>query len=218
MTTGPTEAEADGPVQSGRGSFCLEKRILDALEMAKSERDIHAFLKHNDRLVRHAFNAWAWNYTAVQSEFRLGSDYRPDFLVLSANSGQWFSTFIELKSHRARPFNVNGRPGRDLNAALAQLQDWALWLREHEAEFRTSLSRFFEAESVPAMCSNASLHTHAATEIRDARTYLTFRHFAVIGRRDLIPADHQRRRHLYIKQDIEIATYDRIVDVARRLE
>ena len=82
-------------------------------------------------LVRNAFIAWAWNYTAVLPEFQLGSTYRVDFVVLGADSGRWNVSVVELKSHKERPFTNLSIYLKALNVALAQIQDRAHWIEEN---------------------------------------------------------------------------------------
>jgi hypothetical protein len=196
----------------------LESAVIAALEQARNERALQPFLKKRPLLVRNALNVWAWNYVEVIPEFKFGDQFRADFLILTADSGAWHAVFVEMKSHRVRPFTKEGLPSRALNIGLRQVDDWERWLTRHEQVFRDSVSRRFERKGVPAFCSRVDHHTMAATEILDPRTHVTFDFKILIGRRHHLSAKDQERRASFSGKEREIVTYDRIVGVARTLD
>lgn len=95
--------------------YKITEQFQKVLTNAKNERDIHAFLKLRPFIIRNAFNPLAWNHISIIPEFQLSNKYRVDFLILSADSGQWFATFIELKPHRSKQFTKEGIYSRTLN-------------------------------------------------------------------------------------------------------
>ena len=196
----------------------LESLLELALVKARNERELQPFLKQYPLLIRNALNVWAWNYVDVLPEFRFGSDFRADFLILSADSGSWHATLVELKSHRSRLFTKQGLPSRSLNTALRQLDDWELWLRRYENLFRASLSKHFESKKVIAFCSPADRHRMAETEITDPRTRLDLKYRILMGRRNELDIEDQERRGLLSAKGRDIVTYDRLIDVARTLD
>jgi hypothetical protein len=197
----------------------LEAMLREALETAQNERELQPFLKQYPLIIRNALNAWAWNYVAVLPEFCLGSNYRADFLILSADSGAWYSVLVELKSHCARPFTQAGVPSKDLNLAMRQIDDWKRWIERHQQYFRESLSRYLACEGdVPAMCSRADIHTRAKTEILDPRIVIRRRFRIVIGRREHFSPEDQERRGSHYDRGQDIVSYDRLLDAARRLD
>lgn len=189
-----------------------------ALTRAKNERELQPFLKQHKILIRNAFNRFSWNFADVIPEFNLGGDYRIDFLVLSADSGSWNAIFVELKSHKDSFFTKQGIPNKSLNKALRQLDDWERWLNRNESNFREKLSNYLEKIDSPAFCSNAMYHTKGSTEIRDPQTCINYDYYIVMGRRSFLSSLDQERRNLYRKKGREIVTYDRILDVAKRLD
>lgn len=196
----------------------ITEQYLKALDKAKDERMIHSFLKSRPYLIRNAFNPLAWNHISIISEFQLTNKYRIDFLILSADSGQWFVTFIELKSHRSHPFTKEGLYSRTLNQGIQQLQNRMIWIQQNDILFRQLLSEYFRKKRVPSKCSMANIHTQAMTEIMDTRTFISFHYYLVIGRRDMINQDLQAKRHLFGIDKIEIVTFDRLLDVAIKLD
>jgi len=62
---------------------------------------------------------------------------RPDFLWISAHSGAWFPTFIEIESPDKRVFRQDGIPNADFTQARNQLDQWRVWLEDplNQAKF-----------------------------------------------------------------------------------
>ena len=198
--------------------YKITEQYLKVLSSAKDERMMHSFLKSRPYLIRNAFNPLAWNHISIIPEFQLVNKYRVDFVILSADSGQWFATFIELKSHRTRPFTKEGIYSRALNQGIQQLQNRMKWIRQNDIDFRQLLSDYFREKKVPSQCSRVDIHSHAFTEIMDRRTCISFQYYLVIGRRNMINSDLQFNRHLFAHDKIEIVTYDRLFDVAVKLD
>lgn len=198
--------------------YKITERYLKVLTDAKDEREMHSFLKSYPYLIRNAFNPLAWNHISIIPEFQLTNKYRTDFLILSADSGQWFATFIELKSHRAKPFTKGRIYSKSLNQGLLQLQNIMSWVEQNNMEFRQLLSEFFRKKGIPAHCSRADVHVNAFTEIVDNRTCISYQYYIIIGRRNMITHDLQKRRHLIGINKIEISTYDRLLDAAKTLD
>lgn len=195
----------------------LAARFETELDIALNERKIQPFLKEHPILVRNTFNVWAWNHAEALPEFALGAEGKVDFLVLSADSGSWHAVFVELKSPKARFFTKNGVPGKDLNLALSQLDKRERWVRRYENVFRGALSDHLQKIDAPARCSNAAIHQKASTEILDPRVVIDFSYVAVLGRRNELTEDDRYRR-TSIRERKTVATYDRLLDVAKKID
>jgi hypothetical protein len=193
-----------------------ERELVRALDNASDERSIHAFLKKHPYLVGMAFHSNS-HPCGVVSEFKLGAEFRCDFLVLSCCSAWWAADFVELKPPNARLYLRDGTPSKSLRIANREIRDWKQWSRENEPYLRSRLSDFFE--SIDLCASGASQIPDAATEIRDPRCALTTRFHIVIGRRNLLSPHEQRARiQDSLDSGVGIATYDRLVDAARRYD
>ncbi|NQT89103.1 DUF4263 domain-containing protein [bacterium] len=197
----------------------LERGITEILDTAVDERPLHAFLQENDILVRNPF-AQAWNEIVCVSEFRMGSEFRADFLVLSADSGRWHASFIELESPTARLYLKDGTPAKALRIAQRQIADWRDWMKRNEPYARQLFAEILARQHIPAQCSRADIHSLAQTEIVDPYTVLRLNFHIVIGRFASLSLDEQRRRAT--SGDTwggpEIATYYRFIRVARKLD
>lgn len=196
----------------------LESEIERVLSSTSGERAIHAFLKKNPVLVINSFSR-AWNANICTSEFPFGNNWRADHLVLSADSGMWHAAFIELESPNSKLYLKDGTPSRTLRVAQRQIEDWKDWARVNEPYLRAQFSSIFRKYRTAAQCG-VSNHNLAQTEITDPNTVIGFDFHIVIGRRRMLLPDEQQRR---ARQSAywggpEIATYDRLVDCAKRID
>lgn len=187
---------------------------MKVLEESKNEREIGRYLKENIHLVRNTLNVWSWNCVICKPEFKIGTKYIADFVVLSANSGHWNCVLIEMQSHKDRIFLKDGTASKGLREAQKQVQEWKIWIESHNAEFREYLAELVKGE--PAQCSNVVRHTRAETELRDSKTVIFYKYKILIGRRGFLDEEGNQRRNYF--DGIEIVTFDRLVDYAKRLD
>jgi DNA-binding sugar fermentation-stimulating protein len=165
----------------------------------------------------------AWNYYTCVSEFKLGSDYRVDFLILSAHSGYWHAIFIELKPVDAKLYIKDGTQSKELRVALKQIEDWKQWIRMNEGILRREFSKILKKDKAPAIWPYPILgykkgHSSGANEIADISSNVHYIYHVVIGRRGRLSEEEQKRRSLNdIPGDAPtIATYDRLLEAAKR--
>lgn len=190
------------------------EEFLNILDDAKNEREIGCYLKDNLMLVRNTLNVWSWNCVICKPEFKIGTKFIADFIVLSANSGCWNCVLIEMQSHKDRIFLKDGTASKGLREAQKQIQEWQMWIESYNAEFRGYLADLAKGE--PAQCSNVMRHTRAETELRDPKTVIRYYYKVLIGRRDFLNEDgNQRRNHF---EGFEIVTFDRLLDYAKKLD
>jgi hypothetical protein len=194
----------------------LERKFLKVLDEASGEKDAHAFLKKHDHLVGMAFHSNT-HPRGVISEFKLGAELRCDFIVLSCCSAWWTVDFVELKSPNARLYLKDGTQAQALRTANRQIRERKLWIQENESYLRNRLSDLFQR--VGLFASGAMSVPDAATEIRDPRCTLNCDFHIVIGRRARLTLTDQQARVQDSKDThVNIATYDRLVEVARRYD
>lgn len=197
----------------------LSEQLAAILDSGNGERAAHAFLKDHPLIVQNAF-ARAWNANICVAEFPLGAEWRADFLLLSADSGHWIATLIELETPSCRLYLKDGTPSKTLRIAQRQLKDWKSWVQENESYLRQQFAKILRAYGTAAQCSVADSHQKADTEVLDPRTVISFDYHIVIGRLSELSAEEQYRR--VRERDVwggpEIATYDRLLHAAKRLE
>jgi hypothetical protein len=199
----------------------IEKQLLQILDSDQGEREVHNFLKRHRELVVMAFNR-AWNFVTCVPEFKFGAEFRADFLILSAHSGHWYATFIELKDFKTKLYNKNGIPTKSFQQAKKQISDWSEWIRINEPYLRKRFSSILEKEKAPAVWPNqienfTKGYKCGATEIADMASYVEFNYHVVIGRSStLSPEERKLRQNDMSWGGPEVATYDRLLTMARR--
>jgi hypothetical protein len=104
--------------------------LLDDEEL--DERELHEFiLKYPELLTAYG--------TRMDSEIRLGNEYRIDLAVHSSGVRDEV-TLVELEHHRHDIFTRDGQTRAEITHAVQQVQNWFRWLRENPAEpFAASL-------------------------------------------------------------------------------
>lgn len=191
--------------------------LIRALESSDGERAIHAFLKRNPQLLVTAFN-YGWNHIFLVPEFQLGTTLRADFVLFGGYSGGWSVRFIELEPVGARLYLKNGTPSKALRLAMTQISDWREYIRVNEAHLRFELSRVMVSKNIYQV-RHRTISRYLEKHMRDPQDSVEWHAHIVIGRRKNLTADEQRRRtrgHSFL--DAEIATYDRLIDIAEKLD
>lgn len=189
------------------------EELNNALTSAKNERSIGEYLKQNLDLIR-VLNEHSWNCVIPKAEFPIGTKYRADFIILSACSGYWNCVLIEMQSPKDKIYNKKNEQSGGLREAVRQIQDWKMYIKENGPAFRGQLADLAEGE--PAYCSRADIHVYAPEELRDPKTIINYRYKILIGRRKYLSVDNNRRR--YVFDDVEVITFDRLLDYAKRLD
>ncbi len=100
-----------------------EVALLDALGRSSGERIIHSYLKKHPDLLWDAFMNCGGHSDYVIPEFRIGSRFRCDFVVMQSYSGGWNIEFVELEPVRVSLFNKERTPSKPLRIALNQIDD-----------------------------------------------------------------------------------------------
>ncbi len=190
------------------------KAISAILERGKGEREIFAYLKKNKDILISAF-CTSWNYKTCVPEFCFGNDFKSDFLILCANSGFWTAIFIELESPNGAIYLRNGTSSKVLRVAQRQVSDWKNWIRVNESYLRQRFGSCFKDSKVSAQCSKVDDHNLAETEITDSHTVIHYDYKIIIGRRSSLSKINQERRS---NENNEIITFDRLIEVAKRLD
>ena len=217
MATISDEVVEEWLKRSRRKNGPLERKFSKELLKTTGERAIHLLLKLNDFLIGMAFKT-STHPRGVFSEFRLGQDFRSDYVAVSSCSGWYDVNFIELESPKERLFLKDGTPSKPLRIAQRQISDWKDWYRKNENTLRTALIDLFSKANMHATGAISEV-ADAADELGNPNCALTCRFWIVVGRRDsLSKLDDQRRGIELNENEISICTYDRILEAARRYD
>lgn len=154
------------------------------------------------------------------SEFSMGNAFRADFVALSGYSGGFDVEFIELEPVDAPLFNKKGTPSKRLNGAVAQVTDWHAFLNSNRAYVAQQLSLAVARKELlwPRLSRN-KLMCNAGLSITDPRVCLGFQFHIFIGRSsELSTEDVVRKTSLSNLTNLDVATYDRFVGVAKDMD
>ena len=197
----------------------LQNKLVEVLEQAKGEREMHRFLKEEPLLVWATFMNCGGHSDYVIPEFSLSGKYYADFVVMQSFSGGWNIAFIELEPVDEKPFNQDGSPSKRLRGAMKQINDWHDFEEEEGASLRSHLADVAKKHDTLYPERNLAREPWCVKmPLRDPKTYLCCKYFIVMGRRshfneELIHVKSKFARH----HNAEILTYDRFIEVAEKL-
>ena len=192
-----------------KDTYAIFKKHLDN---AKNERDVLIFLNENVYLFNRLDHAW--NGKHGRANFRFGSDYVADFIILSAHSASWFIRLIEAQSPTDTIYTKTYEETKGLREARRQIAEWKIWIENNPLQFRQALANVVDVDT-PPYCSHASLHQCAKTELLDLNTPVEIRYSALIGRR--ASRDVKKNQLALQNLDFSIMTYDRLLDWAEEM-
>jgi hypothetical protein len=156
----------------------------------QNELAYHSFLQKTPAI----FLTLSESYLAV-SKLKLGSDYETDFVIVEEGySDGTLYELIEIESPHTNLFDQKGKPTAKFNAALQQIRDWRRFLINNKSEFK----KIFPTSSTKI--------------IKDSR--LRFK--IVIGRKTDNQEHLEKRRQISEQENIEIVSFDRLTDLAKR--
>jgi hypothetical protein len=188
----------------------LAPLIQDMLATATTEPAWQAFLNENPEPIGWRFALGISPATLVRPQFRLGSDYVVDFMVVDAP--QWTQvTLIEIESPTVAAFKEDGRHAPKLVEAVAQTTNWKSWARNN---FPT-----FKHEVIKAILEVSSFGIHESLYRDRILPCIGTGNFQlmsaiVIGRRSNLHPD-ERNQHVVNFLDGQksmIYSYDALVD------
>jgi Domain of unknown function (DUF4263) len=194
--------------------------VLEALGQSNGERSIARYLKRNPYLVLSAFGEFGNHGNYLLAEFGLGKAFHADFVILQGYSGGWRVDLVELEPVIDPLFNKDRTPTKRLRIAQKQIADWRDYERSNGTSLRRQLADATKDGDLIKRCSDlGDPCTMSGQRLRDPDSFVDYRYHIVIGRRHLLSKDAQRLRCRSFRDDsIDIATYDRIVDVAAEFD
>jgi hypothetical protein len=198
----------------------LKSDLLNILETSNGERKIHAYLKENPQLIWATFMNCGGHSDYAIPEFSLGSKFRTDFVVMQSFSGGWNIALIELEPVDEDLFNQDGTPTKRLRGAIQQIDNWRRYIDSEKASFCSALADAAMQYDVLDPERNLGMEPFCIKcPLRDPQTYLCASYHIMMGRRKSLDEKSQRIRASYKPyHSIEIATYDRLVQVAENIE
>ena len=187
-----------------------------ALAKGATERKIHAFLKEYPLALIRLVNL-SWNFYYLISEFRLGNDFRADFLVLSADSGQWHAHFVELEGPRDNPYRKDRTPSRKLNWAFKQTDDWREFTDQQKPALQREFAKYLRPLKAAAQNALMGKGTTADIEIEHPSVFLDFDYHLIIGNSSTFTED-ERAAHKRFSSWRQVMSYDRVYESMKEIE
>jgi hypothetical protein len=165
----------------------------EALKNAKRESDMQRYLETNPFiLIQHLGGG---NGRWVIPQKRLGSDFVPDFVIGERHSFGFHWQLVEIENPSAMVFTKNGDPSKTLNHAIRQITDWRSWLTRNQNY----------------ACRRREENGLGLIDIDN-----NVKGLIIVGRHASIsPSTNDRRRQLCSTYNIDIHSYDWLVDTLR---
>jgi Domain of unknown function (DUF4263) len=165
----------------------LSERFEETINNAQREEDLQEFLARNPFILSEQLP----HGTHVVPKFRFGGKYISDFLISEVTSGGTFWVLVELEPANIPLVTGEGNLSQRVRGGVQQVRDWRDWLtnnRDHAIK--------------PVAQDGLGLG-----DIEGIRGWV------VVGRRSMVtPRFNQLRRQLADDSNIEIMTYDRLLD------
>lgn len=139
-------------------------------------------------------------------EFRLGTTFIADYLLLGRSSDGWHLVFVELESPKDNITKRNGELGSAFRKGLAQIDDWKMWLEQNFS----SLQEFFRK------------HIKQGDQLPDELLRLDtsrINYVVIAGRRDDFHPEKTYRiqRKTIREQQVYLIHYDNLLDAIEDL-
>jgi len=168
------------------------RRFEECLTAASDEKPLQSFFEENPTLLIQHLRA---SGRFVIPQKRLGAEFVPDFVVGEHHSFGYDWHLIELESPRIPLFTKGGDPRAQLTHAIRQIHDWRAWLQRNQnyasrTRSESGLGLIDITSNVPGLI--------------------------IMGRRSLLNSStNDRRRQMIADLNIQIHTYDYILERAR---
>jgi hypothetical protein len=178
--------------------------------MSEDERSLQHFLDENPEALGWKFS-WGVSPTIVIPQFRLGSEYVADYVVIDAP--QWICVYlIEIESAKDTPFNKDGTYSQRLNKAISQTGEWVQWIGNNRRYFNDKLRESCtEVVPRPEGRDFSPFARFASHTIRDGGYEICTA--IVIGRREHFDGREElRQRFLHSQSDRGLFSFDSLVD------
>ncbi len=186
------------------------------LNIQKGERGISAFLKERPQLLYWATCRAGGHCRFVFREFPLGASFVCDFVVVNSYSGVWEVKFIELEPVDAQVFTKAGTAAKRLAGAVKQVDDWADYYETNKLQVRADLVEWAKTRDILGYSEGKRPSNLSGDYLSDPLSYLAASFHIYIGRREMMDqAGHRRKAQYNSRHAVEVASYDRLLDLVK---
>ncbi len=171
-----------------------EREILNFIRDSRAYHLIGAVQKRNYNFGHHG--------TYIFPEFKLGTSYQVDYLILGKNSDGFYFVFVELESPYGKITIADGDEGEVIRKGLNQIDDWDRWIQANFASMAESFEKY-----------KHSHHDLTKEFYKFDKTRINY--VVVVGRRsDYNEKLRWKRRNLLENKKIVLMHYDNLYDYA----
>lgn len=193
----------------------LETKLRTLLDSAQTERPLLAWLKEHPLVLTQTLPFSKY----LVAEFPFGTDFRADFVALGPFSGGFDVHFIELEPPNEPLFTKSGSPAKRLAGAITQIDSWRLYVERNRDCVLRELSKFVQKRELIFNDTEFEPIDHCGRSLYHPTIYLRWTYEIVIGRRAQQTAKQiERKASFRTHHDIEIMTYDRVLESAKKLD
>ncbi len=200
----------------------LVKCLTSVLANSGTERPVCAWLKSGENrplLISHGLGGFPCYVKGLRHEFPFGSEFRADFVRLCPSSGAWDIDFVELEPPGCALFTRQGVPAKRLNSAMAQIDNWRTFIEENRPSVLRDLSRFVQKKELVFRHRDHEPANDVGQTLYDPKCWVRWDYYILIGRRKLLSDDELRMKAAFANHhNIEVLTYDRLLDAAKKLD
>lgn len=182
----------------------VENNLEDILK-TNQELKIQEYLEKHLLILKVAIGVPDWAFNYILPQFRLGSRYRADFIVVTGQSNSYEVTIVELKRPGASLYTKQGIRSNDLNIACVEVDNYRRWIGDNTEEFKKNLFEEIKKKD-PTFVEkfNWTRRFHICSKI-------------VIGRRDKLTSEICDKNFDMENIGVSIISYDRLIDAEKKL-
>ena len=196
----------------------ISTQLEQLLSESPREREVGEWLKGNPILVSRVVGGHSYANHVI-AEFRLGTEYRADFVAAGSYSGGCNVHLVELEGPNERLFTKDGRMAKKLNEAVFQIDSWKRFVEKDRSTILKELSRSMKKKELVFGPSDIGLIDNTGKPIYHPDLWIDFTYHIIVGRRsELSNFELENKASFFSNHGIHIMTFDRVLDSARKLD
>ena len=206
---------------SNKGTSKIEaKKTYDFLKFqtaieTTSDKEIKKELKNKPDILYWTFCRSSGHDRYVLENFPIG-ELTADFVILNSYSGLWEVFFIDLTPVSSSLFTKTGEPSKALISSFKKVDSWEDYLETKFDLIRYSLVKWAKEKDLLKYSLRRDPCNQSDNYLKDTNTVLEVNYCIVMGRRsELTSKEHSMKARYKKRHNVEILSYDRILDIAK---
>lgn len=156
----------------------------------------------------------------VVSQFRMGDEYVPDFVLAQGFSGGWLIKLVELEPPDVPIFTKAGVPADRYRQAMKQVEDWKRYIDRNKRYFLERLSAAIQSKDLHNTTAGKGMEPvdSVGWKMTHEKSGIIVDYVIVISNWSILSDDDISRKAGFARQSFETMTYDRFLPVAERCD